>query len=211
MTTTTTLSLDEFLTKAEVKPAREYEDGEVTRKAMPSKDHAWVQGMLGLIFGLYLRAHPGGFGGSELRCTFGPPGRRRSYVPDFVFIDGARTAGWRGRDPFRAAPDLAIEILSPADRMSRVMRKVRFCLENGVRQVWLIDPERRIVMVYTEPDVARVYTDDETLAGGDVLPDFSVAVRDLLPEPETAAGVGNGANANQPPARHRRSRANQSD
>lgn len=206
MATTTRRSLDEFLALPEVKPAREYEDGEVTRKAMPSKDHAWVQSLFGFIFVTYLRAHPIGFAGSELRCTFGPVGGRRSYVPDYVFIRGERTSGWRGRDPFRDAPDLAIEILSPGDRLSRVLKKIRFYLEHGVRQVWLIDPERRTLRVYTAPEIVQHYGEDDTLTGGDLLPDFSVPVRELLPAPEPSALTGQRRNGSPPRARRPRAR-----
>lgn len=39
--------------------------------------------------------------------------------------------------------------------MTRVRRKVRFYLENGVRLVWIIDPLDRSVTVMTTPAAAR--------------------------------------------------------
>jgi Uma2 family endonuclease len=83
--------------------------------------------------------------------------------------------------PFYGAPDLAVEILSPDDRMTRVQRKVRFYLANGVRLLWLIDPDNRIVTVMSTPDQSLVLTEDDELDGGDVLPGFRVPVRDILP------------------------------
>ena len=128
----------------------------------------------------------------------------RTYVPDYVFIRAERTEGWGDNEPFRGAPDLAIEILSPDDRMSRVMRKVRFYLENGVRTVWLIDPTRRTVEVLTEPGISRILTEDDRLDGGDVLPGFFVPVHELLPP---RAGADGGTKQHRPPTARRRSRS----
>jgi Uma2 family endonuclease len=46
-------------------------------------------------------------------------------------------------------PLVAIEILSPEDRMSRVRKKIDDYLAFGVAYVWLIDPETRRADVYT--------------------------------------------------------------
>lgn len=187
MATTTTLTLDEFLALPETEPASEYIDGEVIQKTMPVWDHGVIQRLLSFVLTLYLRAHPIGDAGSEIRCIFGPPGRPRGYIPDYVFVRGARKKP--GDEPFRGAPDLAVEILSPDDRMPRVMRKLRFYLAHGVRLVWLIDPGRRTILVMTPPDTEHLLSEDDMLGGGDVLPGFTCAVRDILP-PSDSLSVG---------------------
>jgi Uma2 family endonuclease len=54
------------------------------------------------------------------------------------------------RDPIPSTPPfIAIEILSPEDRMSRVRQKIDAYLAFGVAYVWLIDPEERRADVYT--------------------------------------------------------------
>lgn len=174
-------TLEEFLRRRETKPYSEYADGEVCRKTMPTFGHGVVQRLLGFFLTLYLRERMIGDAASELRCIFGPPGRERAYVPDFVFIVGVTPGFTPTNKPYHGAPDLAIEILSPSDRMSRVNRKLRFYLENGVRLVWLIDPEERTVTVYSTFETARILSEDEELDGGDVLPGFRVPVRELLP------------------------------
>jgi Uma2 family endonuclease len=68
--------------------------------------------------------------------------------------------------------------------MRRVMAKARFYLDHGVRQVWLIDPIRRMVIVLTAPDAARILVEDDTIEGGYLLPEFAVQVREILPEPD---------------------------
>lgn len=188
-TITTRLTLDEFLRLPETKPASEYEDGEVCRKTMPTGWHSVVQRLVAVVLSLYMRERPIGEAGSELRCIFGPPGGERTYVPDYVFVIGAHPGFGAVNGPYYGAPDLAVEILSPDDRMTRVRRKVRFYLENGVRLVWLIDPEDRTVTVMTTPAAATVLAEDEVLDGGDVLPGFRVRVGELLPPHVPAPAV----------------------
>jgi Uma2 family endonuclease len=80
-----------------------------------------------------------------------------------------------------AAPDIAVEVVSPSDHFTRLQNKVRHYLTHGVRLVWVVDPEDRSVTVYRSLTQVAILTENDTLTGGDVLPGFSVAVRDLLP------------------------------
>lgn len=184
MAISTKLTLDEFLALPETKPAGEYFDGTVVQKPMPTFAHGVIERLLGLLIGLYLRQHPIGDGGPEIRCIFGPMGRERALVPDFVFVRADRLRGMRGNEPFHGAPDLAVEILSPDDRMSAVLAKIRFYLTHGVRLVWLLDPDTRTITVYTSLGASRMLAEDETLDGGDVLPGFRARVAELLPAPD---------------------------
>ncbi|MBI2760251.1 MAG: Uma2 family endonuclease [Chloroflexi bacterium] len=184
MTTAAKITLAEFLAREETEPGSEYVDGEVVQKPMPTLAHMMVQHLLSLVVGLFLRSTPIGIAGPEPRCTFSAGEHELSRLPDFVFIAAERLEGANGSDPFVGAPDLAVEILSPDDRMSKVMEKLRLYLSSGVRLVWLIDPRLRTVMVMTAPNQSRILTEDEILDGGDVMPGFSTVVRDLLPPPE---------------------------
>lgn len=175
------LTLERFLARQETKPGCEYEDGEVIRKPMPTGWHSLIQRLVAVALSHYLTVHPVGDAGSELRCIFGPAGAERAYLPDYAFIRFSERFTGFTNGPLRGAPDLAVEILSPDDRMVKVMRKLRFYLSHGVRLVWLIDPEERTVMVMTDLTVARFLRDGDTLEGGDVLPGFSVPVAELLP------------------------------
>lgn len=188
MATGTRLTLDEFLSLPETKPGSEYIDGEVVQKSMPTTDHAIIQRLLSLVFGLFLRAHPIAEGGPEWRCVFGPTGGEWGRLPDFALVLRERLRNTRGDEPFFGAPDFAVEITSPDDRISDLLEKVRFYLDNGVRLVWLIDPSTRTVMVWTSWGAARLAKEEELLDGGDVLPGFSVLVRDILPPRDLATG-----------------------
>lgn len=177
-----TLTLKEFLRLPEVKPAREYEDGEVTRKPMPSIWHGVIQRLLSVVFTAYFNLRPDGDGGSEIRCLIGVPGRQRPYVPDYVVVLNAAARGFFGNRTFQGAPDLAVEIRSPDDRPGARERKIAFYLANGVGMVWDIDPDRRTVTLRTADGATQVLTDANILDGGEALPGLRVPVREILPQ-----------------------------
>jgi Uma2 family endonuclease len=78
-------------------------------------------------------------------------------------------------------PDLAVEIKSPNDTYQRLRDKAAYYLANGTRIVWLVYPEKRAVEVQTLDDFDYV-SEDGTLDGGDVLPGFTMPVRDIFPQ-----------------------------
>jgi Uma2 family endonuclease len=53
-------------------------------------------------------------------------------------------------------------------------------LDAGVRLVWLVEPRRQIVTVYSADRTARVLTMGDVLEGGDVLPGFALPLADLF-------------------------------
>jgi len=77
-------------------------------------------------------------------------------------------------------PVLAVEVLSPNDRPNKVVRKIGDYLRNGVKLVWLIDPDDRTVTVFA-PDRTQVTVGpDDELSGEAVLPGFACRVADLF-------------------------------
>lgn len=75
-----------------------------------------------------------------------PDGEVETVVqPDLVVVCDPRKlddAGCRG------APDLAIEILSPATAYKDQTQKLRLYERHGVRELWIVNPDARIVFVY---------------------------------------------------------------
>jgi Uma2 family endonuclease len=67
------------------------------------------------------------------------------------------------------APDLAIEVLSPGDRMQQVHRKLDRYLDHGKRLVWWVDWTQEQVHIYTPDDVSALTRPFDILSGGDVL------------------------------------------
>jgi Uma2 family endonuclease len=78
------------------------------------------------------------------------------------------------------APDLAVEILSESNTVGEMERKVRDYFFAGTRLVWYIDPRRRSVRVYTNPDQCVELGERQTLDGGAVLPGFSLPLAQLF-------------------------------
>lgn len=83
-------------------------------------------------------------------------------------------------DYFDTVPDLAVEVLSPADRRKDVLAKVRQYVEAGVRMVWVADPDAETVTVYRGSMTGTEHPADAILEGGDVLPGFTRRVKDFF-------------------------------
>ena len=79
------------------------------------------------------------------------------------------------------APDLAVEVVSPSDRLTDMNAKIAEYFAAGTRLVWLVEPAARVVHSYRSPHDIEVIGADGDLSGGDVLPGFRSAVRRLFP------------------------------
>jgi len=81
--------------------------------------------------------------------------------------------------PVVMVPDLAVEILSPTDNLRDAEDKADLYIADGVKLVWIIDPERRTVRVYEGETLTRL-NDTKTLTGGAVLPGFSLNLHEFF-------------------------------
>jgi Uma2 family endonuclease len=127
------LSVDEFHARYDgEKPYFEYWDGEAVQKAMPTRLHSLIQEILVRLFGAI------GFdSGAEITLKLNPA---YEPIPDVIAAEG------QIRDPYPTEPfEVVVEILSPLDQFSRVLRKCRLYATWGIRQVIVIDPQTRVV------------------------------------------------------------------
>ncbi len=150
------LTLNEFLAMPETKPASEYVDGDITQKPMPQGEHSTLQGDLVSALNGILKSSRIGRAYPELRCTFGD----RSIVPDIsVFLSEhiPRRADGRVENVFTIAPDWVIEILSPGQNQTKVIRNILHCLEHGTAMGWLLDPEEECIFVYRADQSVQVF------------------------------------------------------
>jgi Uma2 family endonuclease len=103
-------------------------------------------------------------------------------APDVWFVRSGRVpAGDATTQFFEGAPDIAVEILSPSDRYVDVMTKVREYLDTGTSLVWAIDPLGRSAALFRPGGVAQLIDENGMLDGGDILPGFSMVLREILP------------------------------
>jgi Uma2 family endonuclease len=141
------LTLEAFLAMPETKPASEFVDGAIVQKPMPKGKHSIVQRELTFTLDRPLSAQNLAQAFPELRCSFGG----RSVVPDVSVFTIERIP----RDPdgtiandFLIAPDWTIEILSPDQSQTKVVKNIVHCLKHGTAMGWLIDPDDRTVFAY---------------------------------------------------------------
>src|SRR6266542_3005241 len=122
MGTTAKLTLEEFLALPDTEPASEFVNGEVIERGMPTLAHGIIQKLLSILLGQFVDRAGLGVAIPEWRCIFGPPGADQARIPDFVFVRADRLPPDEESlfGPFHGPPDLAVEILSPDDRPSRV-------------------------------------------------------------------------------------------
>lgn len=102
-------------------------------------------------------------------------------APDIAFIRQARVdevGELKGYWP--GAPDLAVEVLSPDDRVGEVEEKVSEWLAAGVKLVWIVSPRLRTVTIYRSLSEITTLADKDTLDGGDVVPGFRITVEELF-------------------------------
>lgn len=155
-------------------------------KLVPSPSHgmrdAGVVSDLNLDLAVYIR-------NERLGVSFGPNtgfilGLNPDSVlgPDFAFVAKERLAAHEdvplGFMPL--APDLAVEVRSPFDSESILLRKTAIYLAAGVRAVWLVRPEQRTVTVFTPDAPERILGMGEALDGGDIVPGFSLPLAEIF-------------------------------
>jgi Uma2 family endonuclease len=78
------------------------------------------------------------------------------------------------------APDLAVEVLSPSDRMADALAKIAMYLQAGTPLVWLVNPATRTVVVFRSEMDPVTLDASGTLNGGEILPEFSVPVAEIF-------------------------------
>jgi Uma2 family endonuclease len=102
------------------------------------------------------------------------------FMPDVGYISKARLPVEPERE-VQGPPDLAVEVKSPTDTKRQLRRKAEDYMRFGTKMAWLVFPDEQSVEVYLpDQDVITVGLDG-TLNGGDVLPGFTLPVRDIFP------------------------------
>lgn len=77
-------------------------------------------------------------------------------------------------------PNLAIEVKSPSNRYWELLQKATEYLTIGVTLVWVVDPELRMVAVFTDDDFPVRLDNGSTLTAPGVLPGFELPLAKLF-------------------------------
>jgi Uma2 family endonuclease len=103
-------------------------------------------------------------------------------IPDVSFISRDRlTDGELPDAPIPdLVPDLAIEVLSKSNTKKEIKRKLHDYFLCGVQLAWVLQPKTQTAEVYTSPTHVRRLDKSQMLDGGDVLPGFTLPLRQVF-------------------------------
>jgi len=99
-----------------------------------------------------------------------------SYLFDERVPEMVRTEGY-----LRVTPDLVVEVLSKNDLIYAVDAKIEDYLRAGVKLVWIINPQKRTIMIHRPDGTTTKLREADRLEGEDVLEGFSVPAATLFP------------------------------
>jgi Uma2 family endonuclease len=119
------------------------------------------------------------------------PGEPPTLVsPDASVVERARLPADTPPGFWLVVPDLAVEVVSPSDRWRDVEDKIAAYLQAGVRLLWVLDPRTQSATIYAPGRSPRTLrAPDDVLDGGEVLPGFQVALRELFRDPRRASST----------------------
>jgi Uma2 family endonuclease len=173
------LTLKQFLELPETKPALEYVEGMVRQKVAPKLPHSRLPSKLAEGLNQFAEPRKLAVAFTELRTSFGG----RSYVPDVTVYAWARvpvdSEGNLIEDCFEP-PDIAIEILSPGQSTTELVRQCRWYVEHGVQIGLLIEPRRQRVRHFRPGRPPRTLGAADSIGFNEVLPGFTWPVGELF-------------------------------
>ncbi len=157
----------------------ELDDGEIIEMA----ESRPINTVTAMRIGYFLNAHviPNGLGyvtGADAGFKLA---EKRVRQPDVAFISKDRVPKLPRR--FGIAPDLAVEVVSPDED---IFKKAREYLLAGTRLVGAVYADEKTVYVFqldADGSVRSIPFDlSATLDGGDLLPGFTLPVKDIFPD-----------------------------
>lgn len=134
----------------------EFIDGEIAMAPAPVPYHQSISGNLYRLLDRYVYAQRLG------RLLYAPidvelKREVRIVEPDLLFIAQERVAELVGEKRITGAPDLIVEILSPATAHRDRHVKLPLYATSGVAEYWIVDPDSKAVEVYIlDGDTYRV-------------------------------------------------------
>ena len=166
----TTMTLEEFLDSD--LDDYEYVKGELIPMSATSLEHAEICVNISSLLRVHVRENQ--LGGKVL-AEAGFRVGERVLRPDVAFLSAAGIpADLRKASP--VPPDLAVEVVSPSDKLYSVIEKAFTYLNAGTRLVWVIEPVAKTVTVYRSESDFQTLKSSDTLTGEDVVEGFTCQV-----------------------------------
>lgn len=144
----------------------------------PGEEHGKVSATIIFLLKSFVQA-------KELGTVYGDTGFKLETDPDTVLAPdaafiGSERAGTASKGYRFGAPDLAVEVISPSDRRSKVDQKTERWLSLGTRAVWLIRPQSRTVEVVLANGQRTVFTEKDELVDDVIVRGFRVPVVEIF-------------------------------
>lgn len=154
----------------------EWVDDQLIKKTGMTLRHSKIQGNLYYCWRRYQEEHKlGGQTYTEVPCQTQKQGR----VPDVAYLTQDLLTQYGEPKVLPQSFPLSAEIVSPTDFAADVYAKADEFLASGGKEVWLVFPEnRRVVVITAERD--QTFRAGELAKTQQVLPGFSVALDELL-------------------------------
>jgi Uma2 family endonuclease len=178
MASKTLLTVEEFFERDDLPEDRRYEldEGEIVDLTLPSPNHNRIADQIGDLLKAWTRRS--GHGRVYPASTPFALSLDTLRGPDVSFIRKERLESFNEDKPFPGAPDLVVEVVSPSDRRSQLMKKVMQYLSAGAQEVWLVYPKLQTVWAIRERD-ERTFRSGDTVETP-VLPGFAERVEDFF-------------------------------
>jgi len=174
---TKVMTADELLAMPDDGARHELIDGDLITMSPSGATHSNIALFIGGHLIAYVRAQ-------KLGEAYGADGgfvisRNPDTVlsPDASFVKKERFV--KSDDFFPGYPDLAVEVISPSDRYMDVEAKVARYLQAGTSRVIVVNPRNQTAKI-TTTEGSTIVTIDGALTGGDVVPGWSLPLRDIF-------------------------------
>jgi len=154
--------------------------GELRELAPANDEHGYITMQIAVVVAQFVKQHQLGytFAAETGFVLSEEPATVRA--PDFAYVSRERAPERWSRYFARFVPDLVAEVVSPTDTYGEVAQEVQDWLDFGVRMVWVVDPATRTVAVHRGGGTFRIYGEEDTLSGEDVLPGFVCKVSEIF-------------------------------
>jgi Uma2 family endonuclease len=153
--------------------------GEIHEK-VPTEKHGILTGIFFMVLMLFAESRKLGYPSIETRHHL-PNDAHNARLPDVSFRRATSPVVEQGA--VQQMPDLAIEIQSPDDSPREMREKAAYYLQNGTEIVWLVYLKQTVeVCTRSASGSIEFETVDVngTLSGGNVLPGFTLALKDVF-------------------------------
>ena len=154
--------------------------GEVVEMPRPKTIHGLVCNNVGFILTTWVRQHgnPGFVVADAGIIVERDPDTVRG--PDVYYVSRERAELAGGLEGFlKLGPELTVEVKSPSETWKDLQAKIHEYFSAGVQEIWVLEPEERLVLVYRMDERPRTLRPNELLTSS-LLAGFEVTVSEFF-------------------------------